>query len=665
VRTVKILAGVVGGILVLIVAGLLAVWWLVNPNDYKGRIAEAVKESTGRDLVLKGDIKLSVFPWIALELGPASLGNPPGFGEEPFLAFSRAIVRVRLFPLLAKRLEMDRVVVDGLDLRLHKNAEGTGNWENFGQGRKTEVSTGSGKMSGQLPELAGIQITHGRVSYQSIVVEKFNLETGAFGGQGVTPVSISFEANRGVPEENLTLNAQFHLGADGQAKRLRLDAVSFSGLLGRPGDGPPGHWEMSAPSIEVDLKGQTVAVPAFAVSYLNARLTGKLQATKILDDLGVTGSVALAPVLLREFAPHLGIVLPRTRDPRALAQFSASSDFSYSSSGVRLEQMQAQLDDTHLKGNVALTGEPRAVKFELTVDQINVDRYLSAENGAAGTAAKPESRTGEKSPPAGEASKTPDAEGTLTVGSVHFSPLDFSSVRLTLASKDNVVHLFPSLAQIDGGSYSGNITLDRRGATPGLSMDEHLSGVDMTRLLAGTSYKGRLTGRGNVNVKATARGAALDAIMQTLNGHFDANLADGALEGTDLGYEIGLAQALVKHTAAPPRSSPARTKFDAVKMSAEITNGVARTSDLTISSAVMRVTGQGSANLVNKAIDFQMVASFLKSPGASAADIPLKITGTYVDPTVRPDAEALAKGELKQKLQDVLKKNGLEGLFGK
>jgi AsmA protein len=664
---VKILAGVMGGIIVLVVAGLLAVWWLVNPNDYKGRIAETVKESTGRDLVLKGDIKLSVFPWIALELGPASLGNPPGFGEEPFLAFNRAAVRVKLFPLLAKRLEMDRVEVDGLDLRLRKNAQGTGNWENFGQTKKPATNAGSDKVSGQLSELAGIQITHGRVSYQGIVVEKFNLETGAFGGHGVTPVSISFEANRGVPDENVTLNAQFDLSADAPPKRLRLDAVSFSGLLGRPGDGPPAHWEMSAPSIEVDLKGQTVAVPAFAVSYSNARLTGKLQATKILDDLGVTGSVALAPVVLREFAPHLGIVLPGIRDPRALAQFSASSDFSYSSSGVRLEQMQAQLDDTHLKGSVALAGEPRALKFELTVDQINVDRYLSADNGAAGAAPKAaeESKTGGKVPPAGEASKTLDAEGTLTVGSVHFSPLDFSNVRLTLASKDNVVHLYPSLAQIDGGSYSGNITLDRRGATPTLSMDEHLSGVDMTRLLAGTSYKGRVSGRGNVNVKATARGAALNAVMQTLNGHFDANLADGALEGVDLGYEVGLAQALVKHTAAPARSNPARTKFDAVKMSAEIANGEARTSDLTISSAVLRVTGQGSANLVNKAIDFQMIASFLKSPGASAADIPLKVTGTYVDPTVRPDAEALAKRELKQKLQDVLKKNGLEGLFGK
>ena len=40
---VKILAGLVGGTLVLRVAAPVAVWLLVNPNDYKGRIAEAVE----------------------------------------------------------------------------------------------------------------------------------------------------------------------------------------------------------------------------------------------------------------------------------------------------------------------------------------------------------------------------------------------------------------------------------------------------------------------------------------------------------------------------------------------------------------------------------------------------------------------------------------------
>ena len=661
-RTVKVLAGLAGGIILLIVVGLLAVWALVNPNDYKDRIAAAVKGSTGRELILKGDIKLSVFPWVALELGPASLGNPPGFGAEPFLAFNHAAVRISLWRLLSKRMDIQRVEIDGLDLKLLKDASGTGNWENFGQKpRRTANPTEQTELGGPVPELAGIRVTNGRVSYQGMVIEKLDFETGALGGRGVTPVRIGFDANRGVPDESLTLSAKFNFSADEQYKELRFESVNLSGLLGRPGDARPAHWEISAPTIEANLAAQTLSVPTYDISYSGARVSGKLQATKILADLSATGAVALAPVSLREFAPRLGLVLPKTRDPRALAQLSASSDFSFGANAVSFESMQLQLDDAHLKGSVVMSGRPRALKFAFTVDQINLDRYLSVGQGPVATVQK----TGVTTRQGAEASTLPEADGTLDVGSVHFSPLDFTNVRLTLAAQDNVVHMYPSLAQIDGGSYSGNITLDDRGATPTVSMDEHLSGVDMGRLLAATPYKGRLTGRGSVNLKATARGAALDAVMQTLSGQFDANLSDGALEGIDLGYELAAAQALTKHQAVPPRKGPARTQFDAFKMSAQIFSGVARTSDLIIASPALRVTGQGSANLVNKVIDFQVLASVMKAQDTAVADIPLKVTGTYVDPTVRPDVDALAKSELKQKLQDVLKKNGLQGLFGK
>src|SRR5277367_2235180 len=110
-RTVKILSVLVGGIGVL-VAGLFVLWLSVNPNDYREQIAAAVKQSTGRDLTLMGGIHLSVFPWVALQLGPGSLGNPAGFGEEAFLAFNHVAVRVKLLPLLAKRMEVDRVDID-------------------------------------------------------------------------------------------------------------------------------------------------------------------------------------------------------------------------------------------------------------------------------------------------------------------------------------------------------------------------------------------------------------------------------------------------------------------------------------------------------------------------------------------------------------------------
>jgi AsmA protein len=677
-RTVKVLS-VLAGAVVVVAAGLFALWLSVNPNDYKEQIAAAVKQSTGRDLSLTGRMHLSVFPWVALELGPGSLGNPPGFGEGGFLAFNHAALRVRLLPLLAKRLEMERVDIDGLDLRLSRNAAGMGNWEGLGWTQKQEAGAGAGARAGagagagarvgagagvgtgdgaggSLRGLDGIRVIHGRVSYEGMVIENLIIDTGAFGGHGVTPVSVAFQANRGVPGENLSLNARFDLGADAQYLRLRLEAVNFSGTLGRPGDGPPVHWEWSAPVIEADVSGQTVGVPAFAMSYSSARVTGKLQAIKIFDDLSMTGSVALEPLVLHEFAPRVGIVLPRTRDPRALAQLSATSGFSYDAQGVRLDTLQAQLDDTHLQGSAAMVGEPRALKFDLTVDRIDLDRYLTADNGSAEPADAARS-------PAG--SRMPDAAGIVSVGSMRLAKLDFSNVRVTVAAQDRVLHLFPSLAQIDGGNYSGDITLDERDATPLWSLDEHLSGVDMARLLAGSGNRGRLTGRGTVNIRGTARGAGLDAVMRTLNGHFDANLAGGALEGIDLRYQLGRAQALLTREAAPPRSDPPRTSFDAFKVSAQITNGVARTADLTISSAALRVTGEGSANLANEGLDLSMQASILNSQGASFADIPFKVGGTYVDPTVRADVGALARGQLKQKLQDVLERNGLKGLFSK
>jgi hypothetical protein len=63
-------------------------------------------------------------------------------------------------------------------------------------------------------------------------------------------------------------------------------------------------------------------------------------------------------------------------------------------------------------------------------------------------------------------------------------------------------------------------------------------------------------------------------------------------------------------------------------------------------------------------LDFKLLASIITAP-ARTTEIPLKVTGTYTSPSVKPDVEGLAKDQLKQKLQDVLKKNGLRDLFSK
>jgi AsmA protein len=657
-RNLKLWGVLAGGIVALFGAALLGVWLLVNPNTYKGKIAAAVLQSTGRELKLQGDIKLSVIPWVALELGPASLGNPAGYGDEPFLSFTHASVRVRLLPLLRQRLEVARVEVEGLDLRLRKNAAGRGNWQDAEPEQPPAKSDAdhTGAALG-LESLANIRIENGRLAYEGITVEKVNLETGSLAADRHIPVNLTFDANRTPTGEQLSLNAKFDLSQDAAQKSLRFSVAHVSGTLSRAGDGRPAHWDLSAPDINVNITAQTFAAQAFDLNYSGAHLTGSARATKIIDDLSVTGSLNLAPLVLREIEPRLGFSLPKTRDPKALSQLSATTDFAYDSSALALTHLQLHLDDTQIQGNLKLlAGDTQTLQFNLAVDQINLDRYrppevaaVAPQSASPGPAARPQNF---------------DAMGTLSIKSAQFARLDLSDVRVTVADKDKVMHLSPIEAQVDGGRSSGDITLDSRGATPTLSVDEQLTGIDMARLLANTAGKGRLSGKATLNLKATARSAGVDAMLKTLTGHLDVNLADGALEGIDVGYELSLAQALIDKSAAPARASTGRTPFQAFKLSSQITNGVAETHDLTIASQAIKVAGQGSANLATKGIDFKLLASVLTAP-ARNTDIPLKVTGTYANPTVRPDIEGLAKDQLKQKLRDVLKKNGLQGLFTK
>jgi len=679
-RTPKILAGIVGGIAALVVATVLAVWVLVNPNAYKSRLVAVVQESTGRELSLAGDVKLALFPRVALELGPATLGNPPGFGDEPFLAFRHAAVRVKLWPLLHEQLELAGVVIDGLNLRLRKNEEGVGNWENVAGAAETAppLKGHSGGDVGQsLRHLAGIRVTDGTVSYQNVAITKLQLEFGALADNGVVPVSTAFDVDLGPSDAHpggdgkdahASVNGKFAVSADSAGRRLRVAAVSLSGLASRPGGNQPTHWEMSAPAIEVNLDEHSADAPAFALRYLGAQVTGDLKAQRHADDWGVNGSVALAPLLVREVLPRLGIAVPRIQDPRALSELTANLDFAYDARGAHFNKIQAHLDDSQIHGSVAVSsGDRKSVTFDLAVDQIDADRYLTPKGGAGGAdgqrqANETKSRTDSAAKTDGSATM-PDLDGALSVATLHIAHLNMTSVKLGIDAKDDVIHLFPAQALIDGGRYSGDILYDRHGDIPRLSLDEHLAEVDMHRLIGDAAGRSRLSGRGTVSLKADAQGNDGAALLKSLNGHFEANLENGAIEGVDLSHEFGIVQALLTRRPASGGEDTRRTKFDTFRMSADIANGVATTKDLAIGSQALRVTGEGSTNLSSKAVNFELLAS-ISTPTAAIDNIPLRITGTYTDPTVRPDLDKLVKGELKQRLQDVVH-DQLQGLFGK
>ncbi len=80
-RLRTIVLGIIG-LIVLVIAGVAVFLLTLDVNQYKGRIAEAVKDATGRDLTLKGDIKLVVGFSPSLAVNDVAFANAP-WGSRP------------------------------------------------------------------------------------------------------------------------------------------------------------------------------------------------------------------------------------------------------------------------------------------------------------------------------------------------------------------------------------------------------------------------------------------------------------------------------------------------------------------------------------------------------------------------------------------------------
>ena len=641
-RLLRTIAVCIGGLVALLVLIVVAVWLFVNPNDYKDRIVREVKIATGRDLALPGAIKLSVFPWVALELGPASLGNPGGFSGPQFMSVQHVALRVKLLPLLHKNLQIGRIEVDQLDLHLFKNSQGKGNWEDFG--KQSTPATGPDNArapSGSIFEsLAGIVVSSSRISYDTLNITDVNLDVGDVTHRPAGPYGLS--------------------------------DLSLTGKLKSNTGAPDLPFKFTTAALALDLAAQTFRAPMATAQFGSAKLSGSLTGEQIIDSPAFSGELTLEPVALRELMSELGVTLPKTRDAQAFSRLSAKTDFHYTAKSIQFPTLEGQLDDSRLHGSAGLTDlDTKATNFALALDHIDIDRYRSPRESAPVPAAPEKPAELPTS-----ALKPLEVHGTFVIGSAKFSGLTFSDLSLTLVAHDGLIQLSALKARVYGGEYAGDIAYDIRGAEPQLRLSQQLTGIDMTPLLKDAVNSQRLSGHGNANATLAGHGLTSRALVKSLSGRMALNLANGAIEGVDLGYEIGVAQALLKRQPLPAGANTRHTKFDAFKMSATIADGVAKTDDLTIATPYLRVTGQGTTNLASEAIDLKLVATVLKAPADSTAadlsplmlaQIPVSVTGTAGQPKVRPDVQGILKSQLQQKAKDLIKdklNDRLKGFFG-
>jgi AsmA protein len=220
-----------GALVLLLIVAIGIVFATFDPNEYKPRIVQLVKDRTGRTLSI-GDIALNVFPKLGVRTGKLSLSERAGGGE--FAHLESAQVYVALLPLLTKRLVVDEVRVDGARANLIKFANGSTNFEDLAKAAETPPPASAAPPSGRAIELdvAGVRVTNSRVTWQDrtsgtdLAVHIVELKTGRLADKRPSDIRLSATVQGDRPRLDLRIGLVSTLTFDLEGQRNRLQNLS-------------------------------------------------------------------------------------------------------------------------------------------------------------------------------------------------------------------------------------------------------------------------------------------------------------------------------------------------------------------------------------------------------------------------------------------------------
>ncbi|GMQ87644.1 MAG: AsmA family protein [Gammaproteobacteria bacterium] len=685
-KLLRLVVFALGGLVLLLVAAAIILPLVVDPNDFKDEIAAAVESKTGRTLSMEGDIGLSVFPWLGLDVGPVSLSNAPGFSGQPFASIDAVQVRIKLLPLLSKELEMDTVVLRGLKVSLETDKNGRTNWSDLaGAAESVEESPEAAPESASAAEvtLAGLAIGGVEISDAGVIwddqqagvryeIEGLSLRTGAIEPGEAVPVELELALDSKQPGISgpVAFAATVALSGDGQTIQLS-DAKLKTDLAG---DGLPGGRLQSDLGFNatLDLKAQTLAVSGLLLKALGVQLEGELKGTSVLDEPNFSGEIRIREFVPRELMQALDLPPLEVSDATVLGKADAFLQLKAGTDSISLTDIRFRLDDSTLKGHLSVTNFARpAIRFGLQLDRIDVDRYLPPGNDAPPVPPTAAAAAGAQMIPV-DTLRALDVEGKLTVGQLKAAGLRSSDISMKLVAKSGVVRVYPAKASMYEGKYQGDIKLDVRGKQPKIFMDERLSGLQVGPLLKDLTGDETLSGKTQAGAKLTATGQTPEEFTKTLNGKVDFKFTDGAVKGFNLAAMIRKAQAKLNGKPMPPDTGPNQTDFSSLTGTASITNGVVRNRDLLAMSPLLRVQGTGDIDLSRESLDYLVTAKVVGSlegqGGKGLVDlkgieIPVQLSGTFTNLKYKIKLDRVLKEKTEKKIKKKLNKE-LEKKFG-
>jgi len=681
-RTPKIVLITGAVVLALIVLPLLALVVLVNPNSFKPQIVDAVRQQTGREFRIDGDLGWSFYPVLGIELGHTELGNAKGFGEKPMLAVDRVAVGVELLPLIHGELNVAQLRLEKPRIHLGKDKSGRSNWDDLAQKAAAAPTAPPPASSSSSPQpapriaVAGLAIVDGEVSWndaqanQAVTLSALNLSTGTINATDPVDVDLSMHASSKNPALDADVEFASSVLFNQKAQLLTLDGASIK-VLATGADIPGGKQTLALNlgSVKMDMAKQTLQIPALKAAVGGIELTASVDGKQITDQPQFAGKFALAPLSLRKQLTELGIVLPTMADTNTLQKVAFESAFKATPERVELPALKLTLDDSTISGPVRVAlGDVMHIGFELTLDAINADRYMAPPLPENAQAAATQAGVNAASATAIDDSATfapldtLAVNGKFSIGKLHVKNVDLSNVDITLKTVGRTVQIDPIGAALYGGKAGGKVAIDGRGARAQTHANILLLGLNVGNFLdAYLQKRGPIEGNGNIIAEVDASGLDGASIMSSASGKGELRFLDGAVRGLNVAQEIRNALALFNKQ--PTKDAPQKTDFTEMVVPFTIDKGVLSWNDMTANSPLLRIASKGDFNLLTQKINTNVdasVVSTLKGQGGEPLSeiagflVPVKVRGAMDDPKISIDIKkVLAQTALGDKQKEL------------
>ncbi|HEH9438521.1 TPA: AsmA family protein [Aeromonas sobria] len=690
---------IVLGVVVAAVVAIAALVSLIDPNQFKPLLAEQVRNNTGRELVMTGEIDWRFWPSLGLSLEQVALRNPDGFAEPDLVRFEHGEASVALLPLLSHRLEIGKVTLSGAHLFIQTKADGSSNLSGLIKDAAASTATATSEPAAEPAaasenqpwqiSLQGVALSQASALVQddrrgtSLRLARLDLDIGQLiTGQWV-PVILAAKGSADQLAFDVKGQTQIKLAQDMMASELK--DLDLGGSL-------------SAPALRLDnfsIKGDRLALGEWSNLTLalkgakgegtQSALAGSLEGTlkgRLDKELKLA---ELSDVLLT--AALEGDVLPRPQMKLKLAGFARAE---LDKQLITLSKLVMSADEALLSGDGAVQlGATPAITFDLHGEKLDLDSWLAKPTPA--TTAQPKEAKPAASAPNAAASgnkaatgnsaalsavepdlsalKGLDLDGRLQLGSLRLKGLDLGAVDLQVLLAKGLLTLKQFNATVAGGQVTANGVLDARQQPASYKVHKQVAGVNIRPLLQTLAHSDLLEGKGDLDVQVQGRGLSALALRNQMQGNVTLKLSDGALHGINLPEMIREARATLTGKGGEQVKEARKTDFSVLTASFQIADGIARSKDIQLFAPALRVKGEGQTALVPESLDFLFLTSIVESSkGQGGKDldelqeitIPVRIGGHWQAPSYQLDVKALLSNN--KLLEEKARKEAERGL---